>query len=707
MRHPRSQCGRVASDETRPRVNGSGENLLTDRNPHVHSQRARVAAATVAVLLSLSCSTEESPGAIAGSAQAIEAHTPPPPLHITYTERREPCLDRNPLRNAYFGDLHVHTRYSMDANIWDVRGTPDDAYRFARGEPLALPPYDAEGVAQRTTQLDRPLDFAAVTDHASFLAEVSICTTPGNPVFDSDECRTFRGEFAVDGPLGAVGARMAGIANIAASGRKEALCGPDGAACRRELTSVWKDIQNAAERAYDRSSQCGFTAFKGYEYTATPNLSKVHRNIIFRNAVVPERPITWVDVPEAMEMFRALESQCLDAGTRCDVLSLPHNSNLSNGQIFTVGYKGESMAEQVAQATLKARIEPLVEIMQIKGDSECRNGMYDVLGGTDELCDFEKWRPLDNPPEDCKEGTGEGALIGRGCVSRVDYVRYALIEGLREAERIGVNPYKLGITASTDAHIANPGDVDERTYEGWSGVSDDSAEERLGGGDGIVNNLKANPGGLVGVWSEENSRDALFAAMQRRETFGTSGPRIQPRFFGGWSFDASLCNAPDLIAKSYAEGVAMGGDLPLRPSDHAKPTFLVSALRDPGTAELPGGLLQRIQIIKGWVDDEGRMRQDIYDVAGNADNGASVDLDTCEPQGEGFDALCSVWTDPDFDPNRRALYYARVVENPSCRWNQHQCIALPESERPPACDAPGTTRVIQERAWTSPIWFEE
>ena len=659
------------------------------------------------VLLSLSCTTEEPLGAASDAALAVETPTPPPPLHITYTERREPCLDRNPLRNAYFGDLHVHTRYSMDANIWDVRGTPDDAYRFARGEPLALPPYDAEGVAKRVTQLDRPLDFAAVTDHASFLAEVSMCTTPGGAVYDSRGCRIFRGEISVDNALGDVGARMSGVANIAAGGRKEELCGPDGAACQSELASVWEDIQNSAERAYDRTSQCQFTAFKGYEYTATPNLSKVHRNIIFRNAVVPERPITWVDVPDAMDMFRALERQCLDAGTRCDVLSLPHNSNLSNGQIFTIGYKNEPLAEQVAQATLKARIEPLVEIMQIKGDSECRNGMYDVLGGADELCDFEKWRPLENPPVDCEEGTGEGALIGRGCVSRVDYVRYALIEGLREADRIGVNPYKLGITASTDAHIANPGDVDERTYDGWSGIADDTVAERVGGGNAILSNLKANPGGLVGVWSEENSRDALFTAMRRRETFGTSGPRIQPRFFGGWNYDASLCDEPDLLAKSYAGGTPMGGDLPLRPFDYAKPTFVVSALRDPGTAELPGGLLQRIQIIKGWVDDEGRMHQRVYDVAGDAANGASVDLDTCEPQGSGYDALCAVWTDPDFDPDRRALYYARIVENPSCRWNQHQCIALPEAERPSACDAPGVTKVIQERAWTSPIWFEK
>jgi hypothetical protein len=197
----------------------------------------------------------------------------------------------------------------------------------------------------------------------------------------------------------------------------------------------------------------------------------------------------------------------------------------------------------------------------------------------------------------------------------------------------------------------------------------------------------------------------LFDAMQRRETFGTSGPRITARFFGGWDYPESLCADRGLVGAGYAGGTPMGGDLPPRPDGADSPTFVFSALRDIGIPDHPGGLLQRAQIIKGWVDDQGHLQQKVYDVAGGA-NGASVDLDTCEPQGSGADSLCSVWRDPDFDPDRRSVYYLRVLENPSCRWNQRQCIALSDGERPAACDDPAVTRVIQERLWSSPIWYE-
>jgi hypothetical protein len=307
---------------------------------------------------------------------------------------------------------------------------------------------------------------------------------------------------------------------------------------------------------------------------------------------------------------------------------------------------------------------------------------------------------------------GSGALAGFGCVSRSDYVRNVLVEGLRHDQRLGVNPFKLGIIAATDSHNATPGDVEEATYQGWRGSVDATASQRLRARNGSFNalfNILSSPGGLAGVWSEENSRDSLFDALERREVFGTSGPRMRARFFGGWELPASVCEsgAPDTswVAAAYEAGVPMGGDLPSRPRGAKAPTFVLEALRDPGIPERPGGLLQRAQVIKGWVGDDGKLHEEVIDVAGGA-NGAGVDLDTCAVHGPGDDRLCATWTDPDFDPSKSAVYYARVLENPSCRWSQRQCIALPADERPPACLESPVPRTIQERLWTSPIWYE-
>jgi hypothetical protein len=275
-------------------------------------------------------------------------------------------------------------------------------------------------------------------------------------------------------------------------------------------------------------------------------------------------------------------------------------------------------------------------------------------------------------------------------------VRYALVAGLREAARIGVNPYKLGVIGSTDTHDATPGDVDETTYAGHLGSIDAPLATRIDAD---------NPGGLAAIWAEENSREALFDAMRRRETYGTSGPRMRVRFFGGWDFAPDSCASPDLVARGYRQGVPMGGDLQQRPAGASAPVFMVAAERDPGTASQPGGLLQRIQIIKGWADAQGRYQQRIYDIAGSSKNGASVDLETCTPRGPGADSLCQVWTDPAFDPAQRAVYYARVLENPSCRYNTRLCQSLPDKLRPAECADRTRPSTIQERAWTSPIWY--
>jgi hypothetical protein len=664
------------------------------------AHRLLAIAATAALL---GCPRQEK----APPSPALEAEPAAPALAPSgrpYSETREACRSRNPLRNPYFGDVHVHTALSMDASLWDVRGTPDDAHRFARGEPLEL----AGSSGARRVRLERPLDFVALTDHSEFLGEVSLCTRPDSPVHDSENCRRFRGEIASEGQEGML-ARFGRLAAVVPggglseviTGRSPAVCGDAGERCFAEMRSVWQQIVASAERFSDRSAECRFTAFPAYEYTATPEMTKVHHNVIFRNANVPALPISWAEKPVVWDLWSELRAQCLDAGTGCDVLTIPHNSNLSNGQIFTVDYRDLPLDQQVARASLRARLEPLVEISQIKGDSECRNGMYRVIGASDELCEYEQFRPPET--EDCAQRTGKGALIGRGCTSRLDFVRYALVEGLREAERIGVNPYKLGIIASTDTHNASPGDTEEASFDGWSGVEDDSAGKRLAGPPTVLTGGGSNPGGLVGVWSEENSRDALFDAMARRETFGTSGGRIQPRFFGGWEYPADLCGAPDLLARAYAGGVPMGGDLTAPPGAGA-PVFLVSALRDPGTAELRPPALERIQIVKGWAGPDGEIHQKVYDVAGQR-AASGPDLETCEPAPGGADALCAVWRDPEFDPARRAVYYARVLEQPSCRWSTRQCNTLPSGVRPEACTNPRVPKTVQERAWTSPIWF--
>ncbi len=692
-------------------------NQPTQRRPLLRLASRSALAAAAAIALE-ACSAERGPDAAppAASDSAAAAASASRAAAASAEAALEPCADHTPARAAFFGELHVHTRLSFDAYSWDVRPGPDEAYRFARGEAIALAPLDAAGRGSRTLRLERALDFAAVTDHAEFFGPVSLCARPGSESYASRGCRTFRGDVPLDTPFGELGARMAGLARApdpgahaepggtplpGLTGLSPEVCGEDGSLCRREASSVWQQVQAAAERHYDR---CRFTTFKAYEYTATPQLSKVHRNVIFRNAVVPELPISAIDEPEAPALWRRLEERCLDAGTGCDALAIPHNSNLANGRMFSVPYREAPLDAQVAEAKLRARLEPLAEIMQIKGDSECANGLAGVAGGRDELCAFEKFRAWGEAPADCGEGTGSGALAGQGCSGRMDFVRYALVEGLVEADRIGVNPYKLGIIASSDAHNANPGDVEEASYDGWSGKQDASLATRLGSA-GPLGNLRSNPGGLVGLWAEENSRESLFQAMRRREAFGTSGPRIQPRFFGGWDYPEALCDDPDLVARAYAGGRPMGGDLPPRPPGARAPVFLVSALADPGDAAQPGGLLQRIQVIKGWADASGTLHQAIYDVAGNPDNGARVDEQSCRVSGPGERQLCAVWRDPAFDPAQRAVYYARVVENPSCRWNALQCASLPARERPASCRDPAVPKQIQERAWTSPIWY--
>ncbi len=606
----------------------------------------------------------------------------------------EACPQRNPMRNVYFGDLHVHTRNSFDAYLWDTRTTPLQAYHFARGEPLALPPLDAQGNGTRTIHLERPLDFAAVTDHSEFLGEVETCSTPGSPTYDSPNCQLFR--------MGGGNAFAGfGVKMTALHPRRFAdVCGSDNGVCLHAAGDVWERVQEAAAAAYDR---CVFTAFVAYEYSRSPGGSTLHRNVIFRNDRVPF-PISAFEEPTPQGLWRELRAACLDAGTGCDVLAIPHNSNESNGRMFFVEYPGaQTIDQQRAQAQLRTAIEPLVEIYQHKGNSECRNGLSGIVGAPDEQCEFEKRRQ--GRIVDCVNGTGQQGAADGGCVSRLDFVRGALLAGLQEEERIGANPYRLGFVGSTDTHNGTPGFTEEWAFMGHQGKTDGTPTTLLGGGTVGTGGLIFSPGALTGVWAEENSRSSIFESLRRKETFATSGTRITARVFAGWDLPSGLCADPNLTQVGYARGVPMGGVLMAPPIGATAPTLVITALRDPGTAEHPGAQLQRLQVVKGWIEN-GAAHQQVYDVAGDANNGASVDLASCTPQGSGADSLCTVWSDPAFNATQVAFYYVRVLENPTCRWNTWVCNRLAPEERPSACLDPAAPKTIQERAWTSPIWYD-
>ncbi len=639
---------------------------------------------------------------VLAAALAVAACNEPPEgvipgVEVTYTEKRQPCQQHNPVRILYFGDLHFHTRHSWDAYGYHVRATPKDSYAFARGGSLRLPPLDSTGTGTREVRLQRPLDFAAVTDHGEYFGEVRLCQIPGTKAYESASCKDFR-------KLGTEAVTPWGMRLIMHEGNKRMadICGADGAACKAAAKEVWKDIQQAAEQAYDRTSQCTFVSMVGYEYTATPVVTNLHRNVIFRTDKVIPLPITYYEQPNPWGLWDGLREQCLDAGAGCDVMVIPHNMNWSNGTMFHPDQTGKKKPKApAAAAALRLRMEPIMEMFQHKGDMECANGLTG-MGADDPLCGFEKLRP--NPP-DCGDGTGWGAVKDSGCVSRLDFVRGIYLRGLAEERKLGLNPYRLGIIGSTDSHNGTPGNTWEQGFPGHVGTSDDTAVERLGEGNMTHRGRVNNAGGLAAVWAVERSRDAIFEAMRRREVYATSGTRIKVRFFGGWELPDDLCQSSDLARIGYTQGVAMGGVLGARPGGAGGPIFVLEAEHDPGTKARPGTLLQQAQIIKGWIDAKGKSQIKVYTVAGDAKNGVAVDPKTCKQTGSGGSrTLCAVWQDPAFDASQRAFYYARVVENPTCRWSTWECIAFPKAN-PKGCADKTIEKVIQERAWTSAIWY--
>jgi len=677
----------------------------------------RRAAALPLVLLAACSEPPAAPddgAAVPAEPPAASVHGPDADRLVTYTETREPCADYSAERMPLFGDVHVHTSYSFDAAANSTGATPVDANRFARGEPIPFWPLDTDGNPAGTREIDRPLDFLAVTDHGEFLGERALCRTPDSPSYGSDFCQQYRSDQRL-------GMRMLGtVITTETPARIPTLCGEDGSLCREWAEGPWQRIVEAAEAAYDRTSACTFTSFVGYEYTGTPGTSNLHRNVIFRNGNTPDRPVSYIDAPADSLLWNQLDAACTEADG-CDYLTIPHNSNLANGRMAPYTAIEPTLENRRAYAEHRQRREPIMEIFQHKGGSECVNGLTSILSAPDELCDVEQVRFMGREEtyaatataaggnqaiqqateitRECEPGeTGNNGMLGAGCIDPTDFMRSGLVVGLKEEAETGANPVKLGIIASTDTHAATPGAVAEGDWGGHV-TGESTPAERLQPGL-LTSGIDGNPGGLAGVWAVENSRDAIFEAMQRREVFGTSGPRIVPRFFGGWDFPADLCDQADMVGRGYRDGVPMGGDLAAAPAD-AAPAFVAYAARDP-----MGAPLERLQLVKGWVDADGGQHAAVVDIAGQADNGAGVDLATGDTTGSGgHDTLCTVYRDEAFDPKQPAYYYLRVVENPTARWSVHDCLRLPEDERPAVCSDGSYPEVIHEMAWTSPIWY--
>ena len=605
------------------------------------------------------------------------------------------CGNTNQNRTALFGDLHIHTRYSFDAAANTTGATPEDAHRYARGQEIPIFPINEQGIAIGRTKIDRPLDFLAVTDHGEFLGERALCRTASSPVYDTAFCVGYRSNERQGMVM------LSSVITTETPTRIPEICGEDGSLCRDYARSPWQDIQSVSNSA---NTPCEFTSFVAYEYTGTPGVSNYHRNVIFRNDVVPELPVSYIDAPIDSKLWAALDDVC-DIKNGCDYLTIPHNTNLANGRMAPYMQLENTTEAKRAYAQKRLEREPIMEIFQHKGGSECINGLSSVFGAPDELCNVEAVRRIgenkkymvrdynaeglvmmtaSSVTKECDvDEIGENGMVGAGCVHPTDFQRSALLVGLKEEQAIGLNPIKLGIIAATDTHSANAGGVKESAWVG-AVSGEGSAIERLQPGL-LTSGIDGNPGGLAGVWAQENTRDAIFDAMLRKEVFGTSGPRIRPRLFAGWSLDQGLCGRDDMITYAYANGVPMGGDL-IASSSIAKPSFLTYAVKDPD-----GQKLRALELIKGWVDDEGKLNAEVIPVV-STDKGA--------------DSLCEVYVDNDFEPTQSAYYYLRAIEPATARWHTYDCASIDEGQRPSVCTDGSYPKEIVEMAWTSPIWYQ-
>ncbi len=623
------------------------------------SFRVRGLSGVLCLLLLVACGQAPEPQQKAEST----AETTPAPATSPASAATE-CENRDENRMALYGDTHVHTSYSFDAAAISTGATPFDAQRYARGESIPFFPINEKGEATGTATIDRPLDFLAVTDHGEFLGEVGVCRSEDSPSYDTEFCNNYRADQRQ-------GMMMLGtVITTETPERVAEICGEDGALCREYAKSPWERVQQAANEA---NTPCEFTSYVAYEYTGTPGTSNYHRNVIFRDSNVPDLPVSYVDAPIDSKLWAGLDAVC-NKENGCDYLTIPHNSNLANGRMAPYMQLADTSEAKQQYARTRLAREPIMEIFQHKGGSECINGLSTVFGAPDELCEVTV---------ECAEGpVGSNGMLGAGCVHATDFQRSALIVGLKEEQSIGLNPVKLGIIAATDTHSASPGDVKESAWMG-AVTGESTPLERLQPGL-LTSGIDGNPGGLAGVWAKENTRDAIFDAMLRREVFGTSGPRINVRLFAGWNLDANLCDNPDRVSLAYANGVPMGGDL--IPADSGgKPTLLASASKDPDGRDLVA-----LQLIKGWVDGEGKMHTEVIPIA-SSDDGASE--------------LCRVYTDESFDASQSAYYYLRALEPKSPRWHTYDCATLATEDQPAVCSNGKYPDTITEMAWSSPIWY--
>lgn len=592
----------------------------------------------------------------------------------------------NPENNVYFGDTHVHTALSFDSYLLGNRLGLEDAYKFAQGKAITLSSGDVK-------QLDRPLDFVALADHAESYGLFVTCQRPDLTKKQRKFCEQF------DSPSFFTFMKLRNEALQRPPVRSQRLCGGDFVGtCVEDAKTTWRQVHETAD-LYNQPGE--FTTFAAYEYSPVlPDRGKLHRVVLFKNSEVPDRALSAYEATTVLDLWGSLESECKG---NCEFLTIPHNMNRTWGLAYS-GTTIDGDAYNSADWALRGRSEPLAEIFQVKGSSECGYG----VGASDEECNFELHAPICDDDETI------------GCSGRTSFAREGLKIGLELEERLGFNPLQFGFIGSTDTHKSNAGDVKENKAGNEASVQEKLAKKRLGyrkwlGYKGLKPAQLKSAGGLAAVWAAENTREAIFDAMKRRETYATSGSRIKLRFFGGWDYPQALLDDNNMIAKAYQNGVPMGGTLfeigsaftEKSKSEKSKtPEFLIWAVKDS-----MGNNLQRVQMVKGWME-KGKSKEQVFDIACSdglspdpesgrcPDNGASVDISNCAvTPGIGDSEIKVRWRDPDFNPEQSAFYYVRVLENPSCRWSTYDAVRLGVEPRD---DIPAT---IRERAWSSPIWY--
>ncbi|AEG56940.1 DUF3604 domain-containing protein [Sinorhizobium meliloti] len=597
-----------------------------------------------------------------------------PPVYSPYAGRDFPT-------RPFFGDTHLHTSFSMDAGAFGARLTPRDGYRLAKGEELI----SSTGQAVR---LARPLDFLVVADHSDnmgffpdlFGGKPELLADPlGRKWYDMIRSGN-GGEAAID------------IITSFGAGKFKGpiLYSPDSSQYR----SAWRETINAAEEANEPGR---FTAFIGFEWTSNTGGNNLHRNVIFRDdAKRASQVVPFTVLPPGSDNPRDLWKwmAAYEEKTGGDVLAIAHNGNLSNGIMFPMIEPGRNAPIDREYAEIRSEWERLYEVTQIKGDGET----HPFLSPNDEFANFERW----------DEGNLDLTVAKTPDMLEFEYARSALKNGLKLEKEVGINPYKFGMIGSTDAHTGLTA-VEEDNFFGKASNSEPSADRTshpfVKQGDRVIMGWEQTASGYAAVWATENTREALFDAMQRRETYATTGPRMLVRFFGGFDFVAADADARSPATAGYTKGVPMGGDIGPAPAGKA-PTFLVAALKDP-----LGANLDRYQIVKGWMDTAGELHERVYDVAWSDDRkpggdgklpavGNTVDVANATWTNTiGAAELVSVWSDPDFDPAEHAFYYGRVIEIPTPRWTAYDAKYFGVSMPP---EVPMT---MQERAYTSPIWY--